>query len=134
MPDGPIVFYDGVCALCNFFVKFATKRDKAGALYFAPLQGDTAAELRETTPGFPRDIISLVVVDDGRAHIRSDGALVAMRELPGPWRFLAAVGRVIPRVLRDALYDLVAATRYRLFGKYDECPVPPPEVRRRFLP
>ena len=130
----PLLLYDGVCALCNAAVTFVLKRDRSRSVRFAPLQGETAARQLADRPELA-GIDSMIWIDaNGRALTRSAAALAIARHVGGAWAVPAALGRIVPRILRDALYDLVARTRYRVFGRYDACPVPPPEHRSRFLP
>ena len=133
----PIILYDGVCGLCNRLSQFVLARDPAGRFRFAALQGTVAGEILTRHGRDPRDLDTLyLVLAPGRPEERllrkSDAALWILRELGGAWR-LAAVLRVVPRAIRDLGYDLVARTRYRLFGRYDACPVPDPRHRARFL-
>jgi predicted DCC family thiol-disulfide oxidoreductase YuxK len=122
--DCPLVLYDGVCALCNATVTFVLKRDRARVVRFAPLQGETAKALQAAHPEIS-GVDSIVWIDAaGRAFTRSAAALAIGRYLGGGWAVLATI----------AVYDLVARWRYRVFGRYDACPVPPPEHRARFLP
>lgn len=132
--EGPLLLYDGVCALCNGAVKLVLRRDRSGAVRFASLQGETAARLLRGRPDLA-GIDSMIWIDaTGRAWTRSAAALAIARHLGGTWAVLAAVGRIVPAGLRDALYNAVARIRYRVFGRYDACPLPPPEDRARFLP
>jgi predicted DCC family thiol-disulfide oxidoreductase YuxK len=132
-----LVLYDGVCGLCDRSVRFLLEHDRQAALSFAPLQGATAAGvLRRWQLG--EELASLVFVrDEGtpdeRVFVRSSGVLRAIDALGGPWRIVAWL-RIVPRPLRDALYDLVARHRYAWFGKLDTCALPAPETRARFLP
>lgn len=135
--DGPIILYDGVCGLCSRLSRFVLARDRAGRFRFAPLQGRLAGEILTRHGRDPRDLDTLyLVLDSGRPeeHLlrKSDAALWILRELGGPWRMAGAL-RVVPPALRDLGYDAVARIRYRLFGRYDSCPVPAPEHRGRFL-
>ena len=130
----PLLLYDGVCALCNGAVTFVLKRDRTETVHFAPLQGETAALFFADHPELS-GVDSMVWIDaDGRAATRSAAALAMARHVGGFWAALAAVARLVPSAIRDALYDLVARVRYRLFGRYDACPIPPVEHRARFLP
>lgn len=132
--DSPLLLYDGVCALCSAAVAFVLKRDRSRTVRFAPLQGATAAGFLAERPQLA-GVDSMIWIDaDGQAFTRSAAALALLRHAGGGWAAVAAVSGVIPSALRDALYDLVAHTRYRIFGRYDACPVPPPEYRARFLP
>ena len=136
--SGPVLLYDGECGLCNAVVRFLLRRDKRGRLRFAPLQsGPAQAYLRAR--GLPTgDFDSLVFVPDweqpesAAPRLRTDGALSALHELGGAWR-VVAWARVLPAVLRDPFYKLIARFRYALFGKYRPRPLPEPEWERRFL-
>ncbi len=132
--SGPLLLYDGVCALCNGAMRTVLKRDPTGAARFAPLQGATAAAVLAEHPELA-GIDSMIWIDaNGRAFTRSAAALAMARHLGGGWAVLASLARIVPAALRDAIYDSVAKTRYRVFGRYDACPVPTPEHRARFLP
>lgn len=129
-----LVLYDGVCGLCDRFVRFLLAHDRRGILRFAPLQGSTAAALRGRIPSLPRDIDSIIYVRYGREFtVRSRAVFDILSQLDGRPRWLAAL-RVISRPLCDWAYDRIAANRYRRFGKFDTCPLPDPSVRERFLP
>ena len=133
----PILLYDGLCGFCNGTVQFILKRDRSGVMKFAPLQGPTARAVLERHPEV-RGVDSLVLVErdlEGRelVAVRSEAVIRITRYLGGVWT-IAAIGRVVPRPLRDWGYALFARWRYRLFGRYDACPVPLAGVRARFLP
>ncbi len=135
--DGAIVLYDGVCGLCNRLIRFVLARDVAGRFRFAALQGALAGEILARHGRVPRDLDTLYLVlrhgqPDERLLAKSDAALWILRELGGAWRAAGAL-RMLPRWVRDRGYDLVARTRYRLFGRYDACPLPDPRNRARFL-
>ena len=136
--EGPVVLYDGVCGLCNRYVQFVLRRDRRGLFRFAALQSafGTAALARHGMPLSP-DPSSIVLLEAPgsrveRARVRSDAVLAVLTGLGGVWR-LAALFRIVPRVVRDAVYDRVARVRYRLFGRLDACPLPTPAQRRLFL-
>jgi predicted DCC family thiol-disulfide oxidoreductase YuxK len=129
--DHPILLFDGVCNLCNGLVRFVVKFDAEGRYRFAPLQSDVGRLLQERFDLDPDDVDTVVLVDGDEHYLKSDAILRVMRHLDGPWPLLAPL-RYLPRVLRDGGYDVVAATRYRVFGKKDACPVPAPEIRDRF--
>ncbi|HEX8285142.1 MAG TPA: DCC1-like thiol-disulfide oxidoreductase family protein [Pyrinomonadaceae bacterium] len=131
----PVLLYDGVCGFCNKSVQMILDHDRRGAMRFAALQSDYGQAVVGRHPEL-RGVDSVVYVErDGegeRVFVRSDAALKVAGYLGGKWKiFLAA--KVIPRGLRDYFYDLFARNRYRFFGKYDACLLPPPEVRSRFL-
>jgi predicted DCC family thiol-disulfide oxidoreductase YuxK len=138
-PDAPnteILFYDGHCGLCHGAVKFVLKHDRSGqAFRFAPLQGVTfqsrvSASQRANLP----DSV-VVLTDDGTLLMRSNAFVHILRRLGGGWRLLAGVLAVIPRPLRDVVYNFIAQIRYRVFGTRDDlCPIVPPDLRARFDP
>lgn len=139
-PGGPIIFFDGVCGLCDRFVDFVIARDRKGVYRFAPLQGETYAAhfgsqgLRGSQGPPSTDAPSTVLLAEGPVlKARSDATLRILAGLGGPWR-LAGLLLLIPRTLRDGVYDFVAARRYRWFGKKESCRLPTPEERGRFLP
>jgi len=133
-----LIFYDGVCGLCNGFVRFFLRRDPRGRIFFAPLQGETARAFLAPRGFDPSDLDTIYVVSDWqspqeRVLSRSRAVLHALAQLGAGWPFLAGVGAVFPRSLTDAVYGLVARRRYRTFGRLESCPVPPPHWRQRFL-
>ena len=130
--EAPIVLFDGVCNLCNGTVNFILDHDPAGRFRFAALQSEAGRALL-VRHGLAADALeSLVLVEGERAWVRSDAALRIAAGLGAPWRWLAVL-RVVPRGIRDRLYDAVARNRYRWFGRRDECRVPTPDLRARFL-
>ncbi len=128
-----IVLYDGVCGLCSRSVRWLIKRDSQAHLAFAPLQGETAARLRALHPRIPTTLESVVLVVDGRVHLRSKAFLYGARWLTRPWRWAYHV-RWLPGFLLDLGYRLIAALRYRLWGQVELCSLPAPAERARFLP
>ena len=133
----PVLLYDGVCGFCNKTVQMILDRDRRGTMRFAALQSDYGQAVVERHEAL-RGVDSVVFVEGAggeggeRVFVRSDAALKVAEYLGGFWKiFLAA--RVLPRALRDYFYDLFARNRYRMFGRYDSCMLPPPEVRSRFL-
>ena len=126
------ILFDGVCNLCNGFVRFVIARDPAARFRFAPLTSP-AATLVLRQAGVSRPLPdSIVFIEDGKAYVRSDAALRIARGLRFPWPLLYAFV-IVPRVIRDGIYDAIAARRYRWFGRQDVCMVPAPELRERFL-
>jgi len=135
--NAPVLLYDGVCGFCNKTVQMILERDPAGTMRFAALQSDYGRAVVERHTSL-RGVDSVVFVENAnggsreRVFVRSGAALKVVAYLGGFWKiFLAAY--VVPKPLRDYFYDLFARNRYRLFGKYDACMLPPPEVRSRFL-
>jgi predicted DCC family thiol-disulfide oxidoreductase YuxK len=133
----PVLLYDGVCGVCNRSVRTILRFDPTGPLRFAALESVFAKAIIERHPDI-RDVDSVVFVDhpgqpSERVAVRSEAVLRVVDYLGGPWRVFGTA-RIIPTRLRDRLYDRFAAIRYRVFGKYDSCPLPTPEVRARFVP
>lgn len=133
-----LVLYDGVCGFCSHLVQFLLEHDRRGVFDFAALQGPTARSLVAKAGGNPDELTTFYVCADyrspeaARVFSRSDAALFIARHIGWPWKVLVAA-RVVPKVLRDAVYNVVATRRYRLFGRYDQCMVPPADVRHRFV-
>ena len=132
-----LLVFDGVCGLCHALVRWTARHDRRGVFAFAPLQGLTARAIAARHPVAAVTDSILVVLAPGsrseRVLVRSDAVLAVGRELGGVWRALSALGAVVPRAIRDAVYDFVAARRYRMFGRYESCPLPPAWARDRFL-
>jgi predicted DCC family thiol-disulfide oxidoreductase YuxK len=141
---GAVVLFDGVCNFCDASVNFIIDHDKQGYFKFAPLQSDEGRRLAneygfESATAEDRDpesdlipIDSVILVDDGKAYTHSTAALKILKRLGAPWSWLSAF-LIIPRSVRDWAYRLFARYRYRIFGKKDQCMLPTPEVRARFL-
>jgi len=135
LPDddaGPIVFFDGVCGLCNGFVDHVLTADRARAMRFAPIQGVTARDLLPELPEQP-ERWSMVYLDERGVHVESDAPIEIWRRLGG-WRGWLGLARWVPRCVRNPVYRFVARHRYRWFGRLDTCRAPAPEHRSRFLP
>lgn len=130
--DHPVLLFDGVCNLCNRWIRFVIERDPDATFRFAPLQSDVAGELLAECD-LPRDHLdSVVLVEGGDYYTKSEAVLRTAKHLGGIYRLLWPL-RVFPRRLRDWLYDFVANRRYGLFGKRDRCMMPTPDVESRFL-
>ena len=127
-----VVLFDGVCNFCNGTVNFIIERDRAGYFKFAAIQSDIGQELMDNFVVSAPDIDSIILVEDETAYTHSTAALRIARRLGGIWSALYAL-MIVPRPVRDLFYKLFAKYRYRLFGRTDECMLPTPEVRARFL-
>ncbi|MEO8588856.1 MAG: DCC1-like thiol-disulfide oxidoreductase family protein [Flavobacteriales bacterium] len=126
-----IVFFDGLCGLCNRAVDRLVRIDKKRTLRFAPLQGGTARAL--LPQGMADALESVVYLADGKVLGGADAAIRIMTDLGG-WRKVYGGLWVVPRPLRDAVYRWIARNRYRWFGKRETCRLPTPDERERFLP
>ncbi|MCP9451419.1 MAG: thiol-disulfide oxidoreductase DCC family protein [Nitrospira sp.] len=127
-----IIVFDGVCRWCVKWVGFVIRHDPLGRFKFAPLQSDPAQRLLVTL-GLPtQDFETFLLVQQGRLYTKSTAALLVAKQLSGLVSLLHLC-ILIPRPLRDALYDYLARHRYRWMGKSDICPLPPPSSHSRFL-
>lgn len=127
-----MLFFDGECGLCAWSVRWCLKRERRPVLRFAPLQGATYAAV--DLPGKPAGVQTLVLVDAAGLHVQSEAVLRMLRHVGGGWATVGWVGRLIPRVVRDAAYRFVAARRYRWFGRAAVCQAPGGTASARLLP
>ena len=130
-PDDDVILFDGVCVFCSRWVQFVIARDKQARFRFTAIQSPYGARLARSLGIEPDDPDTNAVIHGGIAYFKSDGALTVLSSLPG-WGF-ARVLFAVPRPLRDAVYNLVAKNRYRIFGKFDACIVPDAALRARVL-
>ena len=132
MTTQPVVLFDGECNLCDASIRFIIDRDPTGLFKCAPRQAAGGRTLMKAHDLDTEQRLSVVLIDDGEAYLKSDAALRIARELGGVWSALYAL-IFVPKSIRDAIYSFVARNRYRWFGKRDECMTQTPEVRARFL-
>lgn len=125
-----VIFFDGVCGLCNGFVDFVMKIDKKNEYYFSPLQSEYAkTHLPEE---FTKDLKSIVYLNEEKILSRSEAVIKILSEIGGIWS-LIRIGNLFPKPFADFAYDMVAENRYKLFGKKESCRLPTPEERGRFV-
>lgn len=129
----PLYFFDGQCVLCSRFVAFCLKRDPEGHLKFASAQSAVGRRVIAAL-GLPDDTLdrTILLLDDDTIYTRSTAVLRALRHLKGPVRLFYPL-ILVPKVLRDPAYDVVARNRIRWFGRLDACLVPSPQTRDRFI-
>lgn len=127
-----VLLFDGVCNLCNGAVNFIIDRDPNGHFQFAALQSDFGQEQLEKLGFNQEDFDSLVLLSEGKVHKKSGAALRIAGRLNGLYPLLKAF-LIIPPFIRDGVYDIIARNRYKWFGKRDECRIPTPELRSRFI-
>lgn len=125
-----IIYFDGVCGLCNGFVDFILKVDHQKIFHFSPLQSEYALE--HLPLEFTQELSSVVVQMNGQTLSKSKAVMAVFRELGGVWKLLSYAG-VLPEKLTNKGYDLVAKHRYKLFGEKETCRLPTPEERERFI-
>ncbi|SMF63319.1 Predicted thiol-disulfide oxidoreductase YuxK, DCC family [Tistlia consotensis] len=137
---GPVILFDGVCNLCAGVVRFVVRHDPAGRFRFAPLQSEAAKRLLGAAEpvgaaeggGAGERLETMILIADGRVYRKSTAALQTAARLDGVWR-LAALLLLVPRGLRDAVYDWVGRRRYRWFGRTQACWLPDGALAARFL-
>ena len=127
----PIIFFDGVCNLCNGAVQFVIERDARAQFRFAALQSETAQIHLAKGNLSATDLKSVLLLENDRWYSRSTAALRIARKMDGFWKLLY-VFIIVPRPVRDGVYNWVARNRYRWFGKEESCWIPTPELKKRF--
>jgi predicted DCC family thiol-disulfide oxidoreductase YuxK len=130
-PDDDVILYDGVCVFCSRWVRFVAVRDVERRFRFTAIQSGYGTRLARAFGIDPDDPDTNAVVHGGKVLFKSDAALTVLSHLPG-WRWVRVL-RLVPKPFRDALYNLVARNRYRIFGKYETCFVPDAELRARVM-
>lgn len=124
-----LIIYDGVCKLCNWWVRFLIARDSADCFRFFPFQELRSEQLPQSMDGRMSD--SVIVYWDGEYFQKSEGVIRILKCLPAPWRYLVFI-RFIPIKISNSLYDVIARFRYRLFGTHRACPLVPPAYRAKY--
>jgi predicted DCC family thiol-disulfide oxidoreductase YuxK len=130
-PDNDVILYDGVCVFCSRWVHFVAVRDVERRFRFTAIQSGYGTRLARAFGIDPDDPDTNAVVHDSEVFLKSDAALTVLAHLPG-WRWVCVL-RLVPKPFRDALYNLVARNRYRIFGKYETCFVPDAGFRDRVM-
>lgn len=127
-----VLSFDGICVLCNGFVRFIARHDRHGRVRFASSTSFAGAAIFAAGGQDPDCPVSVILDDGDQRYFESEAIIRAVMALGGAWQLIGLV-RVIPRPLRDTGYRLVARNRYRWFGRLDHCPVPPADRGDRFL-
>ncbi len=125
-----VILFDGVCNLCNTVVQVVIKRDRKNIFRFAPLQSEQANQL--LNGNLKPTMNSFILLDDNVLYTKSTAALRVCRRLGGLWRLMYGF-IIVPKAVRDAVYDWIAANRYRWFGRKTECMVSTPDLRSKFI-
>jgi len=130
---GNLVLFDGVCNLCNIFVIFIIRNDHRDLFRFVPLQSQAAIELLGNDYPSGGEFETIIYHENGQNYTRSTAVLRIARHLRFPWPLMWAF-IVIPPVIRNYIYGVISKSRYRWFGKRDQCMAPTPELRKKFIP
>ena len=127
-----IILFDGVCNLCNGAINFVIKRDNSNVFKFAPLQENSGILLLKKYAINPQKLDTIILIENDRVYLKSSAALRISKKMSNLWPLLY-VCIVLPKFLRDAVYDYIAKNRYTWFGKKDECMIPSPTTKDKFL-
>lgn len=127
-----VILFDGTCRFCNFWVRFIIKNDQQKLFKLAAVQSREGRKILQHFAMSTEVFDSMLFIDGYRSYTKSDAALRIARQLQQPWRSLVII-KFIPTAIRDAIYDLIAKNRYRLFGQYDYCLLPTADYKGRFL-
>ena len=138
MADGsrgasPLILYDGVCNLCNAWVRFVIRRDPTGVFRFAAQQSPVGqALIEDQLRGGGQQLSTIILIADGSVYTESEAILQIFARLRSPWSWIALL-QIIPRQARDTCYHFVVRHRYRWFGRTETCQVPSADVKSRFI-
>ena len=132
MDKGPVIFFDGVCNLCNGAVQYVIKHDTKKIFRFASLQSDSGQQLLQKNALPQTHFTSFILLENDKVFTKSTAALKVARKLTGVVRLLYGF-IIVPAFIRDAVYNFIARNRYKWFGKQESCMIPTPELKNRFL-
>ena len=132
MSQHSIILFDGVCNLCNTAVQFVIRRDHTNHFLFASLQSQEGKKILAENNLPENEMSSFILFENGNVYDRSTAVLKVVRKLKGWWRFLYSF-IMVPKFIRDGIYRVISKNRYQWFGKKNECMIPTPELRARFL-
>jgi predicted DCC family thiol-disulfide oxidoreductase YuxK len=130
--DRPIIIFDGYCALCSGWANFVLRHDPHGRFRLASAQSPLGYALYVHYGLDPKDYETNILIEHGRAWFKSEGSIRMAEGLGWPWK-LAAVFRILPRVVRDPIYEFIARNRLRFFGRRETCYLPQKQYQDRFL-
>ena len=128
----PVIIFDGICNLCNYFVNFIIRRDKKGKLQFTPLQSDAGKKLQEEYKINIPSAETIIFINNDIVYIKRDAAAEIAKHLDGGWKLLAII-KIIPKFIRDSIYSKIAEKRYNWYGKKESCMIPSADIANRFL-
>jgi len=127
-----LLLFDGVCNLCNGAVNFVIDRDKRQRIVFASLQSELGQQILKQHQLPAQDFKSMVLVRQNKVFLKSNAVLEIAKELSGAWKLLY-VFKIVPRFLRDWIYEIISTNRYKWFGRKDQCRVPTADIKNRFV-
>jgi predicted DCC family thiol-disulfide oxidoreductase YuxK len=127
-----VILFDGVCNLCNASVNFVIRNDKKGVFKFAPLQSNFGEQTLKKYAISPKDTDSIILIDREKSYIKSSAALYIAKHLSGAYPLLFGF-MIIPKFMRNLVYDFIAINRYKWYGKEESCMIPAPELKEKFI-
>lgn len=130
--NNPIIIFDGICNLCNSSINFIIKNDSKRIFRFTQLQSEAGKNLAEEYEISEKNFDSVVLIQNEKVFLKSSAALEISKQLQFPIN-LSIVFKIIPKLLRDKVYDFISRNRYVWFGKSKECMIPSNEIRNLFL-
>jgi predicted DCC family thiol-disulfide oxidoreductase YuxK len=128
----PLILFDGVCNLCNAWVRFLVRHDPAGIFRFVPQQSPIGQAIIEEHLRGASQLSSVILIEDNSIYTESDAVLQILARLSPPWSWIALL-RILPRRIRDACYRFVVRHRYQWFGRTEVCQIPSADIRSRFV-
>ncbi len=132
MNDHPVVLFDGICNFCNGMINFIIRQDRNKILHYTPLQSAAGKKLLDRFMLSDIQTDSFILIDGDKLYKYSTAALRLYNKLPWYWKW-TQIGWIFPRFIRDGVYNFIARNRYKWFGKREQCMIPSPEIRERFL-
>lgn len=132
MPQQSIILFDGICNLCNTAVQFVIRRDNSNHFLFASSQSEEGKKILTENNLPANEMNSFILVENGKAYDQSVAALKVVRKLKGLWRFLFGF-IIVPKFIRDGIYQVISKSRYQWFGRKNECMIPTPGLKAGFL-
>ena len=132
MPQHSIILFDGVCNLCNTAVQFVISHDTSNHFLFASFQSEEGKKILAKNNLPANEMGSFILVENGKVYDRSTAVLKVLRKLKGLWRLMYSF-IIVPKFIRDGLYQVISKNRYQWFGKKNECMIPTPDLKAKFL-
>lgn len=132
VPTKPLMLFDGICNLCQGGVQFYINHDKTGKIMFASLQSALGREVSQVMNFDEGEINTMLFIENGKIYTQSDAALNVTKYLDGGWKYLSYL-KIFPKFLRNFVYKIIAKNRYNWFGKQNECWLPSPDLKKRFV-
>ena len=129
----PVIFFDGICNLCNASVQFVIEHDVKEQFHFTALQGDYAKEILPKFNVDPRQLNTILLLENGKIYTKSSAALRIAKKLNGLIPVLS-IFLIVPKFIRDWFYNIIAKNRYQWWGKEESCWVPTPDLKNKFYP